>query len=156
MSDDSESRKADLYLDSLEKIDDDCDVAGINFVKVDDPKAAKDVYGLDELPKLVLFQNQLPNVYDGTLIYERSFSCPYPVAVAYTSSSTFSLPAFLLCAVRVKAHWHLSQIGLFLTQSNPDLWQHDVFWTFRQRCRTVCHLERCSHEIELEHSVYVL
>ena len=63
--DDSESRKADLYLESLEKIDDDCDVAGINFVKVDDAKVAAKEYGLEELPRLVLFKNKLPNVFEG-------------------------------------------------------------------------------------------
>ena len=65
LSDDSESRKAELYLESLEKIDDDCDVAGINFVKVDDAKAAAKEYGLEELPRLVLFKNKLPNVFEG-------------------------------------------------------------------------------------------
>jgi len=65
---DSESRKADLYLESLEKIDDDCDVAGINFVKVDDAKTAAKEYGLEELPRLVLFKNKLPNVFEGNLL----------------------------------------------------------------------------------------
>ena len=65
LADDSESRKADLYLESLEKIDDDCDVAGINFVKVDDAKTAAKEYGLEELPRLVLFKNKLPNVFEG-------------------------------------------------------------------------------------------
>ena len=66
LADDSESRKADLYLESLEKIDDDCDVAGINFVKVDDAKTAAKEYGLEELPRLVLFKNKLPNVFEGS------------------------------------------------------------------------------------------
>ena len=64
-SDDSQSRKAELYLESLEKIDDDCDVAGINFVKVDDAKVAAKEYGLEELPRLVLFKNKLPHVFEG-------------------------------------------------------------------------------------------
>ena len=70
LSDDSESRKAELYLESLEKIDDDCDVAGINFVKVDDAKAAEKEYGLEELPRLVLFKNKLPNVFEGETLLD--------------------------------------------------------------------------------------
>ncbi|KAF9406977.1 hypothetical protein HW555_012847 [Spodoptera exigua] len=53
-------------LAELEKIDDDCDRHGIQFVKIDDVKAAKD-FGIDDLPSIVYFEKQIPNVYDGDL-----------------------------------------------------------------------------------------
>ncbi|CAG9815355.1 unnamed protein product [Phaedon cochleariae] len=53
-------------LDDLEHIDDDCDKYGIQFVKIDDPHAARD-FGLDTLPSVVYFEKGIPNVYDGDL-----------------------------------------------------------------------------------------
>lgn len=55
---------SERVLEELEKIDDDCDKHGIQFVKIDDKKAAKE-YGIDEIPGIVYFEKQLPNVYDG-------------------------------------------------------------------------------------------
>ncbi|XP_017758613.1 PREDICTED: uncharacterized protein LOC108549636 isoform X4 [Eufriesea mexicana] len=51
-------------LNELEKIDDDCDKHGIQFVKIDDEKAAKE-FGIDSLPAIVYFEKQIPNLYDG-------------------------------------------------------------------------------------------
>lgn len=51
-------------LNELEKIDDDCDRHGIQFVKIDDEKAAKD-FGINSLPAIVYFEKQIPNLYDG-------------------------------------------------------------------------------------------
>ncbi|XP_072757537.1 uncharacterized protein Hlk isoform X4 [Anoplolepis gracilipes] len=53
-------------LNELEKIDDDCDKHGIQFVKIDDEKAAEE-FGLDSLPAIVYFEKQIPNVYDGDI-----------------------------------------------------------------------------------------
>ncbi|XP_073943325.1 hulk isoform X1 [Choristoneura fumiferana] len=53
-------------LGELEKIDDDCDRHGIQFVKIDDAKAA-DSFGIDNIPSIVYFEKQIPNVYDGDL-----------------------------------------------------------------------------------------
>ncbi|XP_043272030.1 uncharacterized protein [Venturia canescens] len=53
-------------LNELEKIDDDCDKHGIQFVKIDDEKAAKD-FGIDSIPAIVYFEKQIPNVYDGDI-----------------------------------------------------------------------------------------
>ncbi|XP_028171997.1 uncharacterized protein LOC114361215 isoform X2 [Ostrinia furnacalis] len=53
-------------LAELEKIDDDCDRHGIQFVKIDDVKAAK-AFGIDNIPSIVYFEKQIPNVYDGDL-----------------------------------------------------------------------------------------
>lgn len=50
----------------LEKIDDDCDKQGIQFVKIDDSAAAKE-FGIDSIPALVYFEKEIPNVYDGDL-----------------------------------------------------------------------------------------
>ncbi|XP_076239572.1 hulk isoform X3 [Calliopsis andreniformis] len=51
-------------LNELEKIDDDCDKHGIQFVKIDDEKSAKE-FGIDSVPTIVYFEKQIPNVYDG-------------------------------------------------------------------------------------------
>lgn len=56
-------------LEELEKIDDDCDKHGIQFVKIDDSQAA-DEYGIDTVPAIVYFEKQIPNVYDGDLLDE--------------------------------------------------------------------------------------
>ncbi|XP_037043198.1 uncharacterized protein LOC119079410 isoform X3 [Bradysia coprophila] len=56
-------------LEELEKIDDDCDKHGIQFVKIDDERAAAE-YGIDSVPAIVYFEKQIPNVYDGDLLDE--------------------------------------------------------------------------------------
>lgn len=56
-------------LEELEKIDDDCDKHGIQFVKIDDDKTTK-VYGIDSVPAIVFFEKQAPNVYSGDLLNE--------------------------------------------------------------------------------------
>ncbi|EDW77038.2 uncharacterized protein Dwil_GK22155, isoform B [Drosophila willistoni] len=56
-------------LEELEQIDDDCDKHGIQFVKIDDAKAAGD-YGIDSIPAIVYFEKEIPNVYDGDLLDE--------------------------------------------------------------------------------------
>ncbi|XP_043663113.1 uncharacterized protein LOC122626801 isoform X1 [Drosophila teissieri] len=56
-------------LEELEQIDDDCDKHGIQFVKIDDTKAAAD-YGIDSIPAIVYFEKEIPNVYDGDLMDE--------------------------------------------------------------------------------------
>lgn len=53
-------------LEELEKIDDDCDKHGIQFVKIDDDRAAKEL-GIDDIPAIVYFEKQVPSVYDGDL-----------------------------------------------------------------------------------------
>ena len=61
-------------LTELEKIDDDCDKHGIQFVKIDDVKAAKE-FGIDSIPGIVYFEQQLPNVYDGKFFSFLFFWC---------------------------------------------------------------------------------
>ena len=67
--DDPDSRKVDQLLETLERIDDDCAVRGIHFVKVaqDDKDENNDVFGIDKLPKLVYFNDKLPNMYEGKM-----------------------------------------------------------------------------------------
>ena len=67
--DDPDSRKVDQLLETLERIDDDCAVRGIHFVKVaqDDKDENNDVFGIDKLPKLVYFNDKLPNMYEGRM-----------------------------------------------------------------------------------------
>lgn len=53
-------------LDELENIDDDCDRHGITFVKTQDYSIAE-LYGISEYPVLVYFEENVPNVYEGSL-----------------------------------------------------------------------------------------
>lgn len=64
LADDHGDEESMQVLNELEKIDDDCDKHGIQFVKIDDEKAAEE-FGLDDLPAIVYFEKQIPNVYDG-------------------------------------------------------------------------------------------
>ena len=68
-SDDPDSRKVDQLLETLENIDDDCSLRGIHFVKVasDENDESNDVFGIEKLPKLVYFEDNLPNMYEGEL-----------------------------------------------------------------------------------------
>lgn len=56
-------------LDELENIDDDCDRHGITFVKTQDYTIAE-LYGISEYPVLVYFEENVPNVYEGSLSEE--------------------------------------------------------------------------------------
>lgn len=64
VTDDHGDDESMTVLAELEKIDDDCDRHGIQFVKIDDKKAAKS-FGIDDVPSIVYFEKQIPNVYDG-------------------------------------------------------------------------------------------
>ncbi|XP_043221611.1 uncharacterized protein LOC122381465 isoform X20 [Amphibalanus amphitrite] len=64
---DDKDDKQDLNtLVELENIDDECDKHGIVFVKIDNDEEAKE-YGIEELPTLVYFENQIPSIYEGDL-----------------------------------------------------------------------------------------
>lgn len=56
-------------LEELEKIDDDCDKHGIQFVKIDDDRTSRG-YGIESVPAIVFFEKQVPNVYSGDLLNE--------------------------------------------------------------------------------------
>ena len=63
-TDDNDEEESQIVLGELEKIDDDCDRHGIQFVKIDDTKVAKD-FGIDTVPAIVYFEKKIPNLYDG-------------------------------------------------------------------------------------------
>lgn len=65
-ADDHGTDESMIVLEELEKIDDDCDKHGIQFVKIDESSAARE-YGIDHIPAIVYFENQVPNVFDGDL-----------------------------------------------------------------------------------------
>jgi hypothetical protein len=52
-------------LNELENIDDDLDKEDIVLVRLDDDKEAKK-YGIDHLPALVYFEEEIPALYEGT------------------------------------------------------------------------------------------
>ncbi|XP_042207519.1 uncharacterized protein LOC121856222 isoform X4 [Homarus americanus] len=57
-------------LAELESIDDDCEQAGVPFVKIDNDAEAKE-YGIEDLPTLVYFENRIPSIYEGDLSNEQ-------------------------------------------------------------------------------------
>lgn len=59
-------------IQELENIDDECDQHEISFVKIDDKNEASK-YGLKSLPKLVLFEKGIPNIYDGKIVDDYNF-----------------------------------------------------------------------------------
>ncbi|XP_058053281.1 uncharacterized protein LOC131205271 isoform X1 [Anopheles bellator] len=63
---DDGDEESESVLQELENIDDDCAKHGIQFVRIDDPKVSKE-YGIDEVPAIVYFEKQIPNVYDDDL-----------------------------------------------------------------------------------------
>nr|XP_037282147.1 uncharacterized protein LOC119175058 isoform X1 [Rhipicephalus microplus] len=65
-SEGSECEECKTILEELENIDDDTDRHGIQFVKTTDIAMTQE-YGVKELPALVYFENQIPNVYEGDL-----------------------------------------------------------------------------------------
>ncbi|KAI9560775.1 hypothetical protein GHT06_011727 [Daphnia sinensis] len=64
-------RACDQVLVELENIDDECDLFGIQMVKIQDPQLAKR-YGIKTFPALVYFRNGNPLLYDGDLKNEDS------------------------------------------------------------------------------------
>ena len=51
----------------LEDIDDDCDNNGIPLVKIDDVTKAKEEFGLDQLPALLYWKDEVPSMFDGDI-----------------------------------------------------------------------------------------
>jgi len=48
----------------MEKIDDDCSSRDIQFVKTSEPESVE-AYGIQKLPALVFFKQEIPNLYEG-------------------------------------------------------------------------------------------
>jgi len=65
-SDDKDDKQDLRVLNELENIDDDLDKEGIVLVRLDDDKEAKK-YGIDHLPALVYFEEEIPALYEGNL-----------------------------------------------------------------------------------------
>ncbi len=65
-SDKPHCKACDIVLEELENIDDDCEIYGINFVKIQDVNLAKR-YGIKNYPALVYFRNGNPLIFDGDL-----------------------------------------------------------------------------------------
>jgi len=64
---DDECIECDTILESLEEIDDEADTFGIDFVKNNDPHAARQ-YNIYNTPALVYFRRMSPIVFDGDLM----------------------------------------------------------------------------------------
>lgn len=56
-------------VNELERIDDECDDHGIVFVKISNAEEAIE-HGIEHLPTLVYFENEIPSVYQGDLMNE--------------------------------------------------------------------------------------
>ncbi|GFQ72443.1 thioredoxin domain-containing protein [Trichonephila clavata] len=68
---DKDDQSNQEVMQNLENIDDDADKLGIPFVKIDDTELAQD-YGIENLPTLIFFENQVPNFYKGNLTTEEA------------------------------------------------------------------------------------
>ena len=69
---DDEQNNKELFK-SLEHVDDKLDKLNVPFVKFSDPSVAKEDYDIDELPKLMFFDRQIPIEFpkDGKLTDDR-------------------------------------------------------------------------------------
>lgn len=67
--DDNNDKKSQKALNELENIDDECDTLGIVFVKIDDEEESK-LYGIEELPALLYFENGVPTLYNGIVYFK--------------------------------------------------------------------------------------
>lgn len=63
-ADDKDDKQDLRVLNELENIDDDLDKEGIVLVRLDDDKEAKK-YGIDSLPAIVYFEEEIPAIYEG-------------------------------------------------------------------------------------------
>lgn len=88
VADDNDEEESQIVLGELEKIDDDCDRHGIQFVKIDDTKVAQD-FGIDTIPAIVYFEKRIPNLYDGNCTAIKSkipqYTCCFSVLLVSTS-----------------------------------------------------------------------
>jgi hypothetical protein len=77
LTDEEECEECAVVLEELENIDDEADMFGIDFVKINDAEAAKE-YGIVNLPALVYFRKKLPLVYDGQFCFDKLINklCP--------------------------------------------------------------------------------
>ena len=69
--DDEDCAECDVILESLENIDDEADLYGIDFVKSDDGNTAKHFH-IYNTPALVYFRRQNPVTYEGDLTDEEA------------------------------------------------------------------------------------
>lgn len=69
ISDDREDKQDIRILNELENIDDELEKEGIVIVRMDNENEAKE-YGIDHLPTLVYFEENIPAIYEGDLMNE--------------------------------------------------------------------------------------
>lgn len=67
--DDKDDKQDIRILNELENIDDELEKEGIVIVRIDNDAEAKE-YGIDHLPTLVYFEDNIPAVYEGDLLNE--------------------------------------------------------------------------------------
>lgn len=68
-ADDKDDKQDIRVLNELENIDDELEKEGIVIVRIDNADEAKE-YGLDHLPALIYFEDQIPSMYEGDLMNE--------------------------------------------------------------------------------------
>lgn len=69
ISDDKEDKQDIRILNELENIDDELEKEGIVIVRMDNENEAKE-FGIDHLPTLVYFEENIPAIYEGDLMNE--------------------------------------------------------------------------------------
>lgn len=70
----------DKVLAELEKIDDDTDHFGVDFVKINDKRLAKQ-YGIKNFPALTYFREKEPIIYEGKPQLSLIFFAKLPIAI---------------------------------------------------------------------------
>lgn len=68
-ADDKDDKQDIRILNELENIDDELEKEGIVIVRMDNDAEAKE-YGIDHLPTLVYFEENIPAIYEGDLMNE--------------------------------------------------------------------------------------
>lgn len=69
LPDDKEDKQDIRILNELENIDDELEKEGIVIVRMDNEAEAKE-FGIDHLPTLVYFEENIPAIYEGDLMNE--------------------------------------------------------------------------------------
>ena len=119
--DDEDCQECDVILESLENIDDEADLYGIDFVKSDDAGTAKR-YHIYNTPALVYFRKQNPVTFEADLTDEEAILNWYLLMIFF--------PLFLLC------------ITLLFTRSDNQFRNYESCIFTKSFCRLNCFVKK--------------
>ena len=67
-----QAEESQTSIADLEQIDDDLSTRGVHMVKTCDMEIAEE-YGIEKFPSIVYFENGIPYLYPGTLIFQYTY-----------------------------------------------------------------------------------